>query len=331
MTIRSTRVGQYGRRGAARLATLVTLAAALLCPTAHAQTGRNVTGAAEAFTKGQQAELRGEFQEAATAYARADELAPAAEALRSAARTAQKAGMNATAATYAALLQTREQDAASQTLAEEILGATAADLTRLHVTCNVECRVLIDGRITASRLTQDHVLYARPGSRTVAATFDAGTVPAQTANLVPGASAEFSFVAPLVQAAPLVASTPVEPASQPAQRTKLSPWYFGTVGTLTLVAGGLTAWSAVKVKNAHDDYDRSGPDAQKDYDDGRKLEKQTNALIGVTSGLAVATVALAFFTDFKGKEGRSDRDSGIGQVSMSATRQGAWLGLKRSF
>src|SRR4051812_25974737 len=115
MKIRSTRAMQYetrGRRVQRGLRSALGLLAAIVlsglcagvCSGAEAQSARNVAGAADAFSKAQQAELRGDFQEAAGLYALADEMAPAAEALRSAARTAQKAGMNATAATHAAAL-----------------------------------------------------------------------------------------------------------------------------------------------------------------------------------------------------------------------------------
>src|SRR4051794_32356683 len=106
LTRLSARPPEGGRRKAFKRALhmvgmLFCLAA--LCAPAAAQT-RDVARAAEAFGKAQQAELRGDFQEAAGLYALADELAPADGALRGAARMAQRAGMNATAATHAAAL-----------------------------------------------------------------------------------------------------------------------------------------------------------------------------------------------------------------------------------
>jgi hypothetical protein len=157
MMIRSTRATQQARRLHALIRVVGLMAAIVLggvCSGAQAQGARNVAGAADAFSKAQQAELRGDFQEAAGLYALADEMAPAAEALRSAARTAQKAGMNATAATHAAALLARESDAASRSLAEEILSATAGELGRLHVICSMQGPVHVRSRLRSSRATR---------------------------------------------------------------------------------------------------------------------------------------------------------------------------------
>lgn len=335
MTIRSSSLEQYASRSRHRSVVWVmsALCLALSAATVHAQE-RDVQGAAEKFSKAQAAEVRGEYQDASRLYGEADELAPAAEALRSAARTAQLAGLNATAATYAEILLNREHDTASRTFAEDLLRNTAPQLTHLQVTCNAPCKVLIDGRMTASRRGEKHALYARPGDRGVSATFDSGSTKAQTLTLTAGASVDLSFHAPAA-VAPAVAAGSVDltTSTQEEPRHKLSPWYFGTAGALTVVAGGLTVWSGLKVKSKHDDYDRTSATAQADYDDGRKLEKQTNALIGVTSAFAVATVALAFFTDFKRKDTSSDKEpaSSAGSLTMNATRQGAVLGFTSSF
>jgi hypothetical protein len=309
------------------------LCLALSASTVHAQE-RDVARASEAFSKAQQAELRGDFQEASRLYGEADEFAPAAEALRSAARTAQQAGLNATAATFAEILLSRENDAASRTLAEDILRNTAPQLTHLRVACDAPCKVLIDGRMTASRRSEKHALYARPGDRGVSATFDTGSTEQQMLTLSAGAEVELVFHAPLAAAPALAAgSADLTNTTQEEPRRKLSPWYLGTAGALTVVAGALTVWSGLKVKSKHEDYDRTSATAQADYDDGRKLEKQTNALIGVTSALAVATVALAFFTDFKRKDTSSDKEPAktSGSLTMNATRQGAVLGFTGSF
>jgi hypothetical protein len=332
MKIRSSKSRQYGFR-IFQLASgwlLPTLLAVHLSVPVHAQE-RDVAGAAEAFSKAQQAEVRGDFQEASRLYGVADELAPAAEALRGAARTAEKAGFNATAATHAETLLSREHDPASRTLAEEILRTTAGQLTHLHITCDAPCKVLIDGRMTAARLGQDHVLYARPGERGVSATFESGNTRPQTLTLTAGASVDLRFSAPAVIPPAALATTEAVPATEPEKKHKLSPWYFGTAGALTAVAGGLTVWSGLKVKSKHDDYDRTSANAQADYDDGRKLEKQTNALIGVTSALAVATVTLAVFTDFKRKDSSSDKQPAAGSLTMNATKQGAVLGWAGRF
>jgi len=331
MKIRSTKDVGRGWASPCFAAWVSVLCVALSYSPVRAQE-RNVAGASEAFSKAQQAELRGDFADAASHYAVADEMAPAAEALRGAMRTAQQAGLNATAATHAETLLSRENDQKSRSLAEDVLRSTAPQLTHLHVTCDAPCKVLIDGRITASRLAQDHKLYVRPGERGVSASFESGNAPTQSASLQAGSAVDFSFVTPIAAAPPLLLGETLPEAERKSGRRKLSPWYFGTVGTLTVVAGGLTVWSGLKVNSKHDDYDPGAPDAKADYDDGRKLEKQTNALIGVTSGLAVATVVLAVFTDFKGRDSSADKQvARAPSMTMAATRQGAVMGLSGWF
>lgn len=317
------------------------LALASLCSTAEAQ-DRNVAAAADAFSKAQQAELRGEFEAAVNLYELADQLAPTVEALRSAARSARKGGMNAMAANYAADLLAREPvDATSRALAEEILSSTTAELVRMHITCDQPCKVLVDGRIASRQSVADHTLYSKAGTRKLSASFGSGTTPEQTLPLSAGTMVELTFTAPVVvapldldsQAAEVAAAEPQKvDSAETRDGHKLSPWYFGTAGALTVVAGGLTVWSALEVKSAHKDYDRGAADAESDYRDGRKLEKQTNALIGVTSGIAAVTVTLAFFTDFKrDKAADKQRAARIGTPNFTASRQGAWLGYTRTF
>jgi hypothetical protein len=305
------------------------LSLALSTSRADAQ-GTNVAGAADAFSKAQKAELGGDFTEAASLYALADEMAPAAAALRGAARAARQAGLNATAATHAAVLLAREQDQASRTLAEDILRESAGQLGHLRVQCDAPCKVMIDGRMTVSRKGEAHDLYARPGDRAVAASFDDGNAPAQTVSLAAGAESELSFSAPQQAIAAVTVSTPAPEQHEARRARRLSPWYFATAGALTLVAGGITLWSGLDVNKAHDDYDRNGASAQKDYDEGRKLEKRTNALIGVTGALAAATVVLGIFTDFEGRrETRASRR--LRSLSLGADARGATLGWKGSF
>lgn len=329
---------------ARRAALGAALALAALCSSAHAQEEeRNVAAAADAYSKAQQAELRGDFQEAANLYELADQLAPTVEALRSAARAARKGGLNATAANYAAdLLSRTPLDATSREQGEDILKAVSAELVRMHITCDQPCKVLLDGRIASRRTAVDHQLYAKAGTRRLAASFGSGTTREQTLPLAEATTIELSFTAPVVvanldlDAQAEAAKRESAPAAMPREEArsgkKLSPWYFGTAAALTAAAGGLTVWSALEVKSAHDDYDRRGASAEADYRDGRKLEKQTNGLIGATSGLAVITVVLAILTDFSGDDAADTRRAArLGTPTFSASRQGAVLGYSRMF
>jgi hypothetical protein len=243
--------------------------------------------------RGQQAELRGDWADAAQLYALADQIAPSPEALRSAARAARQAGLSATAATHAALLLTRTPvSAESRTLAEEILRASEHDLARIEARCARACRVTLDGRLIPGRAATEHVVYARPGDRHLRASFG------------PGANGEERSVAlragetSVVElGAPVAAVAAVTP---PAHDDGLSPWFFGGGLLLTAVAGGLSIWSGIDVMNAHASYDRSAPDAQMAYQHGRDLEARTDVLFAITGALALTTVILAIFTDWDG-------------------------------
>src|SRR5262245_19941879 len=80
----------------------------------------NIAAAAVAFSRAQEAELRGEWELAAELYALADRISPTPEALRSAALAAQHAGLDATAATHAeALIMRSPNDRESRRIADE--------------------------------------------------------------------------------------------------------------------------------------------------------------------------------------------------------------------
>jgi hypothetical protein len=278
-----------------RIAPEICVALVLCCAaTARAQEG-DVAAAADAYSRAQQAELRGEWEEAAQLYALADQISPTREALRSAARAAQRAGLDATAATHAAALLARDgDDQESRALAEQILRSTERRLARIEARCEAECRVLIDGRVAASRAALEHVLYARPGDREIVASFEDGaTSEPEGAALEAGGRFEFDFTRP---AGP-VEQDPVSTSGS----SGLSPWFFAGGVLVTAVFGAVSIWSGVEVLNAHADYDRGAPDAPMRYAQGRDLETRTNVLLGITGGFALLSVVLAIFTDWDGE------------------------------
>jgi hypothetical protein len=289
---------------------------------------RDVAAASDAFSRAQQAELRNEWSEAATLYALADQLAPTPEALRSAARAAQKAGLTASAATHAAALLARESaDPKSRALAEEILRATEVGLARVHAQCSVPCRVMLEGQLATAQVAKEHVIYARPGARRLSAAFEEGKpAPEQAALLTAGVTKEMQF-APLAEAPAIALSSDV--AEPP--RGGLSPWVFASSAVLTGAACGLSIWSGMAVKSAHDSYDRRAANAQSKYEEGQRLEKRTNVLLGVSGGLALVSVVTAIFTDWQGSEDKRPKQQAWGTPSIMAHRTGATLGFTRTF
>lgn len=291
----------------------------------HAQGSTDVAGAARAYSRAQQAEIRRDFAEAANLYALADEMSPTPEALRSAARAAQRAGLEALAATHAATLLKREgSDAQSRTVAEDILRTSEGKLARVDARCSVPCRLLLEGRIASNRLDTEHLIYARPGVRRISASFETGEPTEELSlRLVAGQKVDIS----LTQPPPPVSVVPVE--TQEAESKGLSPWYFGSAAALTGVAGALTIWSSLKVRSAHSEYDRTADNAVSRYREGQRLETRTNTFLGVTSGLAVTAAVLAVFTEWGNTKGEV-RPQATGRKplpSLAADSRGVWVGL----
>lgn len=296
----------------------------VLRATAAAQATGDITAAADAFSRAQQAELRGEYAEAAQLYALADRIAPAREALRSAAAAAHRAGMDATAATYAAELLERDAlDADSRAVAEEILRDAEPRLARIVATCAPTCRLLVDGRVVTRNASDEHIVYVRPGQRRISATFDGGQrVDQPPMDLGAGQRVE-------VELEPPPSASAARSGSDRGRGT--SPWIFGVSAGLTTVAAGLTIWSGMRVVNAHDAYDRTAVDARARYDEGRQLERRTNALIGVTAGLAATTLVFGLVTNFHGEHATASSARVRGTPTLAADRAGIAVGFVATF
>lgn len=101
---------------------------------------------------------------------------------------------------------------------------------------------------------------------------------------------------------PATAQSTPEPAPRPVAPPPpsggLTPWLFGAGVALTLASGAVLTWSIVDVLESHADY-LSAPTLEKYYY-GLDLQTRTNILIGTTAALGVATLVLAFFTDWGG-------------------------------
>src|SRR5262249_15953576 len=107
----------------------------------------DVSGAANAFSRAQKAELSGDFAAAAELYEIADGLARAPEALRSGLRARKSAGQLEAAALHAEELLSRyPNDAKSKELASATLDDAAKSLMRFEVVCRpTACTLLVDG------------------------------------------------------------------------------------------------------------------------------------------------------------------------------------------
>ena len=99
----------------------------------------------------------------------------------------------------------------------------------------------------------------------------------------------------------------------PAEDGGVSPWLFGTLVGATAIAGGFAIAFGVDAQANVDDYEANP--TREAYEAGRDRERRTNALIGVTGGLALTALITAFFTDWGGDDDTS--------VSVTASGTGA--------
>ncbi|HJL33742.1 MAG: hypothetical protein CMN29_08520 [Sandaracinus sp.] len=300
------------------LATLLLLPA----PAAHAQGAQERQAAAEAFDRGTSAYLAEDFATAARWFEMANNLAPAAPALLQAMRAHARAGNELRAGTLALRLVARFPDAGDAVAeAQELIDATRERFFLVEVLCEGgECAVELDGTL------QSHPsFFLEPGAEhTIGAGFSTGSV---SESLVGDAGEQRTvrFEAPEGTAADLgggggqggtgaAGPTGVGVGNQSAGSQGrggevddggLGPGLFIASLALTAGAGAVLLWSGLDVHSIDDEY-RASIDAgdyataRQQLDDGQSAETRTNALIGVTAGLAALTVVFAAITDWGG-------------------------------
>ncbi len=78
------------------------------------------------------------------------------------------------------------------------------------------------------------------------------------------------------------------------------PAFFFVGLGLTVVSSAVLVWSGIDTVDKNDSFKAQPSDAAQQ--DGMDAQLRTNVLVGVTSGLAVATVVFAFLTDWGGDE-----------------------------
>jgi hypothetical protein len=294
------------------------------------------SGAAKAFAQAQAAELAGKPEEAARFYELAHMLAPTAEALRSAARTRFEAGQRALAASHAdALLRQYAVDTKSRAIAQNILDATQGHLVSVRVRCRVPCQIEVDGGATPAPPSEEHVLYMEPGDHRLSASFEGEAGDTQQISGGAGVRLTRNFEPPPRPAQPPPPAHELERAtasSAPAvtqeatARGGISRAWFVTSAAVALALAGTAVWSGLDVLSKHDDYKQQPNEAG--YEEGLKLERRTNILIGAASAAAATAVVLAFFTKWsRDKEAQARSTAavfvGLGPVggSLSITKR----------
>jgi hypothetical protein len=288
-----------------------------------APTPEQVQAAAEAFDRGRDAYKAGRYGEAAEQFERADSIAPSPTALELAIKARDKAGDLDRAATLALLAvelyasEVQSEDTGLGKLVPPLLERARAELYELDVQCNEPCQ-LVDGKklVHGAPVTQ-RAIFLSAGQHDLVAGFGEGRTEAKSVTATAGASSEISFVAPPAPE-PVAAPAPEdttdvsdEPVDVAPKSSGWSPIVFFVGAGLTAAAGGVTVWSGLDTQN------NPGPERVKRecadencelYKDGRSKQLRTNVLIGVTSGLAVATGLIgALAVDWGGTDtGKTD-------------------------
>jgi len=267
-----------------------------------------------AYDRGSAAYRGGDYDTAARWYETANELAPSANALIQAIRSHERARNVLRAATLATELTTRYDQERMRRYAEPVIERAVEVGFRIDVTCSAECQLTVDGEAEPRR-----TLYLRPDmEHTISAEFETGRAEERVQG-GPGERREVAIEAPVATAEPDPADPERDPTGGPGgggselsigggpggagprdEGGGLPPAIFYTGAILTVVAGGVLAWSAVDTLEAAEDYEDMPTQAK--LDAGRDLERRTNILVGVTAGLGAVTLLLLALTDFGGDE-----------------------------
>lgn len=311
---------------------LVTGAACFTAVRAEAQ--QEVQVASKAFAEGQQAQLRGEFVRAAELFEIADGAVPSAPALRSAIRNRGAAGQEVRAATLALqALQRYPADAETREVAETALTQFAPRLTRLRLVCSEPCTATLDGALVGAGAISRLEFFASPGTHVVRASWPGRPPLSESIETRAGQSLEIALTAPVKRPTtpqpssstaappPVTVPPPSPPPPAPIMTYEsgrgLSPAVFWIGLGLTAVGGGLIYWSGTDTLEKRDEYERN-PTRER-YDDGVKLERRTNLLIGGTALLGAATLSIGLFaTDWGGAQ-RVGVRVGRDQLALSMT------------
>ena len=262
-----------------------------------------------AYDRGTRAFRTDDFDSAARWYETANELAPSANALVQAIRSHERSGNFLRAATLGMELTSQYGEERFGRYAAASLERATAEGVRVEIACT-ECEITVNGEPEPRRT----VFLRRDTEHLVVATFATGTVEERVL-AGPGETRTLALEAPpppedgeggdtgetgtggsggteIVIGGGGGTIAPVDEGGG------ISPAFFFTGLALTVVAGGVLAWSGFDTLEARDDY-VDNPTRDK-LDDGRELERRTNILIGATAGLGAVTILLLALTDFSG-------------------------------
>ena len=278
-------------------------------------TPAQVRTAAEAFDRGREAYKTEDYVEAAEQFESADANAPSPAALELAIRARDKAGQLDRAATLAALALARHPDDPNiQRIAPSIVERAKAELFELNLKCDEACDVTVAGKITPGRRATDRTVFLISGTYAVRAGWPGDRSLSKSVEAIKGESGTVEFRAPevVVEPAPVAAPVVTQPKpveDEPAKSGKLPPAVFFVGAGVTAVLGGVTLWSGIDTQNnpgadrVREACSSGSSECDSLYQDGLGKQHRTNALLGVTAGVGVATAVVGmFFTDWGGSK-----------------------------
>ena len=262
-----------------------------------------------AYDRGTRAFRTDDFDSAARWYETANELAPSANALIQAIRSHERSGNFLRAATLGIELTSQYGEERFARYADPSIERATAEGVRVEIACD-ECQVTVNGEPEPRRV----VFLRRDTEHLITAEFATGTVEERVLG-GPGEQLRVELTAPpppeegeegtggetgtggtggaeIQIGGGTGTTTPVDEGGG------LPPAFFFTGLALTVVAGGVLAWSGFDTLEARDDY-VDNPTRDK-LENGRDLEQRTNILIGATAGLGAVTILLLALTDFSG-------------------------------
>jgi len=175
--------------------------------------------------------------------------------------------------------------------------------------------VTVAGKIAPGRRSTERTIFLISGTYTVRAGWSGDRSASKSVEASKGVAGTLEFRAPEVVVAPppvaaAVTTEPAKPVDEDSQaKGKLPPTAFWVGVGLTATLAGVTLWSGVDTQNnpgpdrVREACNAGSPDCQSLYDQGLGKQHRTNALLGVTAGLGVATAVVGiFFTNWGGSK-----------------------------
>jgi hypothetical protein len=311
-------------RGIAALVTALIIGAVSQPTHGFAQpSAQDRENAADAYDRGVSAFLSEDYAAAAHWFETANRLAPSAAALVQAIRSHDRAGNDMRAATLSLRLVDNFPDEEQAVgVAEGVIEEAKEQYFLVTVECTETCAIDVNGALEGHNR-----FFVEPGRRvTVTAEFPGGRLSEEVQGRA-GGHEEVSFTAPPPPPEPDPATLPVAAADGATAADEGGglprPLFWSMLG-VTAAAGGVLTWSGIDTRNGVDAYEMSPTAAG--LEAGQDKELRTNALIGVTSGLAATTLLIAIFTDWNG----DDDDQGT-RASVRLSPSGAMMDLEGHF